>query len=105
VPLAQVLNQEYLGVQALIDKLRLDSEAALVAAENGKLFMQDEYEKVRVLKLPVHFPLSCVVKLNTIGPNLWCWCCLCRLLGSWAMRTSICGKRAPSRRSRYEVRA
>jgi hypothetical protein len=35
-------------MQALIDKLRLDSEVALVAAENSKLFMQEEYEKVMI---------------------------------------------------------
>jgi hypothetical protein len=49
----QVLNQEYLGMQALIDKLRLDSEVALVAANNSKLYMQEEYEKVSS-RTPLH---------------------------------------------------
>ena len=43
----QVLNKEFLGMQALIDKARAEGEAALAEAFNNKMSMQEQYEKVR----------------------------------------------------------
>jgi len=66
----QVLDKEFQGMQALVDKARADGEAALADSFKNKLFMQEQYEKViRNKKVELNSPdsyniaYSCVLQI------------------------------------------
>jgi hypothetical protein len=52
----QVLNKQYLTLQALIDKVRAEGEETLAAARSEKFAMQESYEKVRLSTVPTANP-------------------------------------------------